>query len=279
VLGVFAALAVLAAAGIYAAVHSLSSGLPIHIAVQQCKVNATGSVTLDPEQMANAATVAAVGIRRRLPKQAVVVALAAALQESKLQNLSGGDRDSIGLFQQRPSQGWGTPDQIADPRYAAQRFYTALVKIKGWQQLRVADAAQSVQHSADGELYQRWSDESQILANALTGDATGAVACTITDKPAQHGQAAVDALAQGLAADWGNLNTVNANGLMGVELAVPEARTGWQYAHWLVSHAIDRNIKSVSFGDQIWTAKDGGWSRAGSAGPAAAERVVAEVYS
>jgi hypothetical protein len=279
VLGVFAALAVLAAAGIYAAVHSLSSGLPIHIAVQQCKVNADGSVTLDPEQMANAATVAAIGIRRGLPKQAVVVALATALQESKLQNLSGGDRDSIGLFQQRPSQGWGTADQIADPRYAAQKFYAALVRVRGWQQLRVADAAQSVQHSADGEAYQRWADESQILANALTGDVTGAVACTITDKPAQRGQAAAEALALGLTADWGQLDTIHANGLMGVELAVPESRTGWQYAHWLVSHAIDQNIRSVSFGDQVWTAKDGSWNRAASASQAAAERVVAEVYT
>src|SRR5262245_58022519 len=78
-----------------------------------------GDVSLDPDQMANAATIAAVGVRRGLPLRAVQVALAAAMQESKLTNLPGGDRDSIGLFQQRPSQGWGTEQQLADPRYAA----------------------------------------------------------------------------------------------------------------------------------------------------------------
>jgi len=83
---------------------------------------ATGTVTLDTIQIANAATIAAVGIRRAMPDQGIVIALATAMQESKLENLDGGDRDSIGLFQQRPSQGWGTPENIADPRYAAVGF-------------------------------------------------------------------------------------------------------------------------------------------------------------
>ena len=104
-----------------------------------------GTVTLDTTQIANAATIAAVGIRRAMPDQAIVIALATAMQESKLENLDGGDRDSIGLFQQRPSQGWGTPDNIADPRYSAGMFYQALNRVKGWQTMRVTEAAQRVQ--------------------------------------------------------------------------------------------------------------------------------------
>jgi hypothetical protein len=279
VLAVFAALAVLAGAGVYFAVKSLSNGLPLHLAVQQCTVDAGGKVTLDPAQMANAATVSAVGIRRGLPEQAVVVALATALQESKLYNVAGGDRDSIGLFQQRPSQDWGTPAEIADPRYAANAFYSALVKVKGWQQMPLADAAQAVQRSADGTAYQRWADEAQILGSALTGATGGAVACTITDQPAERGVAAAGALAQDMTADWGHMNTVAAAGLVGLELSVNGTQTGWQYAHWLVSHSADQNIKSVRFGDRLWTAKSGSWTTTkGDRTVAGGNRVIAEVY-
>ena len=280
VLAVFAALAVLAGAGIYFAVRSLSSGLPLHLATQQCVVNAGGKVTLDPSQMANAATIAAVGIRRGLPERAVLVGLATALQESKLYNVSGGDRDSIGLFQQRPSQDWGTPEQISDPRYAAGAFYSALVKVKGWQQLTVAQAAQAVQRSADGSAYERWEDEAQILTSALTGTTGGAVACTITDQPAERGVAAAGALADGVTADWGHVNTVANANVLGLELAVTDTKVGWQYAHWLVAHAADQNVKSVRFGDQLWTAKAGNWTKSTADRSAAGgNRVIAEVYS
>ena len=114
-------------------------------------------VRLDAEQMANAATVAAVGIRRGVVPRAIIVALAVALQESKLRNLdhqgSRNDHDSLGLFQQRPSQGWGSEDQIMDPRYAADRFYTALLRVRGWEKMRVTEAAQRVQRSAYPEAY------------------------------------------------------------------------------------------------------------------------------
>jgi hypothetical protein len=286
----FAALAVLAGVGVYIAMRSLSSGLPLHLVTQQCVVDARGSgdgdssgpdkVTLLPSQMANAATIAAVGIRRGLPSQAVVVALATALQESKLENLAGGDRDSVGLFQQRPSQNWGTPQQISDPRYAAGAFYSALVKVKGWSQMPVEQAAQAVQRSADGSAYQRWVDEAQVMATALTGAAGNAVACTITDQPAQRGPAAASALAQSLAIDWGQVDAVADSGLLGVELVVDGAQAGWQYAHWLVAHSADQNIKSVRFGDEMWTAKAGNWTRSsGDRTVAAGDRVVAEVYA
>ncbi|OLB80742.1 MAG: hypothetical protein AUI14_05685 [Actinobacteria bacterium 13_2_20CM_2_71_6] len=276
VLAALLALTVLAGLGIYLVVRSLSSGLPIHLPVQECVVNAGGKASFEPEQMANAATIAAVGIRRAVPTEAITVALATALQESKLQNLHGGDRDSIGLFQQRPSQGWGTADQIADPRYASGRFYTVLLKVKGWQQMTVAQAAQAVQKSADGTAYARWEDKATILATALTGDATSAVGCTITDQPAQRGTAAASALAEGVAADWGQVRTVSDKGVVGLALAVSGTRVGWQYAHWLVSHAADLNIQRVRYADQVWTAKAATWSKAGTP---ATDHVIAEVYT
>jgi hypothetical protein len=91
-----------------------------------CTVEADGRVGLDRDQMANAATITAVGVRLGMPDRAMVVALATAFQESKLRNLPhlgvNNDHDSIGLFQQRPSQGWGTEEEIADPRYASEQF-------------------------------------------------------------------------------------------------------------------------------------------------------------
>jgi len=108
------------------------------------------AVSLDPEQAADASTIAAVALRLGLPNHAVTIALAAALQESKLYNLDYGDRDSLGVFQQRPSQGWGTPAQLVDPAYAAGAFYDHLVRVSDWQHLPISEAAQLVQHSADG---------------------------------------------------------------------------------------------------------------------------------
>ncbi|HEY6796544.1 MAG TPA: hypothetical protein VI248_17855, partial [Kineosporiaceae bacterium] len=98
----------------------------------------------DGEQRANAVTILAVGARLGVPPSGQVIALATAMQESSLRNLPSGDRDSIGLFQQRPSAGWGTPAQLRDPAYAAERFYRALLAVPGWQSMPLTDAAQAV---------------------------------------------------------------------------------------------------------------------------------------
>jgi len=283
VLCVFAVLAVLTAGSVYLLVHHIAGQLPLPVIVNQdCTATADGTVTLDPDQMANAATIAAVGITRHLPARAVTVALATAQQESKLRNLDGGDRDSVGLFQQRPSQGWGRADQIADPRYATNRFYTALLKIKKWQSLSIATAAQKVQRSADGTAYEQWEGSATILTAALLGDKPGAVACTITDPPAQRGSGAVDELTHDVSLDWGKIKTVNSQGVLGIELSASGSRTGWQYAHWLVAHAADQGIKSVTYNNQRWTAKAGTWGTAPSARPSTGTggtHVIAEVYA
>ncbi len=273
VVSVLLALAVLAGVGIWIAAKSLSNGLPLPLAIQQCVANADGTATLDTEQMANAATIAAVGIRRGVPDHAVTIALATALQESKLQNLEGGDRDSLGLFQQRPSQDWGTPEQILDPRFSAGQFYTALMKINGWQAMTVAQAAQAVQKSADGSLYARWEDKARVLAEALTAEQPGAVGCTITDSPSRHGAPAATALADAVALDWGT--DAPATDGTSLSVTVSDTRTGWQYAHWLVAHAADASIQSVRYGDQVWTTKSTSWSKVTTP---PTDRVIAQVF-
>jgi hypothetical protein len=278
----FAALVVVASIGMYT-VWRRAGVPPLRLPLaHDCVIDAGGepgfeAVNLDAEQAANAATISAVGIRRGVPQRAIVIALATAFQESKLRNLAAGDRDSIGLFQQRPSQGWGKPEQIADPRYAAGRFYTALLKVRGWDQMRVTEAAQKVQRSRYPEAYQKWADASTVLARALGGDVTAAVACTVPGEPSERGPAAATALTEGVRLDWGNVSAVATTEVVGLTLTARDQKAGWQYAHWLVAHAADLGVRRVRYGDREWTARDGTWTRVSGFGPGAAERVVAEV--
>jgi len=272
------ALFLVAAFGVYLGSRDLKApDITLPSPSRDCTVRAgdAPAVTLDAAQMANAATITAVGVRRRMPERGVVVALATALQESKLENLPGGDRDSLGLFQQRPSQGWGTPEQIRDPRYAAGKFYAGLAKVRGWQDMRVTDAAQAVQRSAFPEAYEKWADEAAVLAAALLGRATGAVACTVPGEPALRGGPALTALGEILELDWGKVETVSPGDVTGLAVAAADTTSGWRYAHWLVSHATDHGVKRVAFAGLEWSADGGRWSKAASS----SAHVVAEVFA
>ena len=144
-----------------------------------CTATALGrSTQLSPEQAGNAAIIAAVAVHRNLPGRAATIGIATAIQESKLVNLSGGDRDSLGLFQQRPSQGWGTQAQVQDPVYAAGRFFDHLVQTPGWDAGRLTDVAQAVQRSGFPEAYQQWEPMATELAAALVAGHLGALGCT-----------------------------------------------------------------------------------------------------
>ncbi|MFD8590790.1 C40 family peptidase [Streptomyces sp. NPDC059637] len=123
---------------------------------------------LPGEQIPNAQTIVATGISLRVPERGQVVALATALQESRLRNLAHGDRDSLGLFQQRPSQGWGTAEQIRDPVHASESFYEALLQVSGWQQMTVTQAAQAVQKSGYPDAYAQWEPLATALQKAIT---------------------------------------------------------------------------------------------------------------
>jgi hypothetical protein len=273
-----ALLALVASLGVVALVRSLDGTIKLPKIGPECTVRADGEVDLDWVQMANAATITAVGVRRKMPEQAVVIALATALQESKLENRDDGDRDSIGLFQQRPSQGWGPAEKIQDPRYAADKFYTALKKVKGWKTMRVTEAAQRVQRSAYPNAYEKWADESAVLARALTGRATGAVACSVTGDPELRGAAATTALLKGLRLDWGKGMDSAAGQAAGLTVDVKDASSGWRYAHWLVSHARTTGLERVRFADLEWRAPTGKWQPVTSDGGADERQVIAQVF-
>ena len=102
--------------------------------------------TLTPDQAQNAALIANIAVTRGLPDHAATVAIATAMQESRLTNLDYGDLDSLGLFQQRPSQGWGTAEQVSDMTYATNIFYDHLLQVPDWETIPVEDAAQEVRH-------------------------------------------------------------------------------------------------------------------------------------
>lgn len=143
----------------------------------------SGGVATDPvgswdqEQTANAATIVAVGRQRGIPQRGLVIALATAMQESTLRNLDGGDRDSAGLFQQRPSQGWGTFEQVTDPLYAANKFYDGLMAVAGWEAMPLYVAAQTVQKSGFPFEYQKWEDDAETLLAGVGGAPVIGAAC------------------------------------------------------------------------------------------------------
>ncbi|WP_406391093.1 C40 family peptidase [Streptomyces sp. NBC_00882] len=122
---------------------------------------------LPAEQVPNAQTIVAAGLSLDVPKKGQIVALATAMQESRLRNLNYGDRDSLGLFQQRPSQGWGSAQQISDPVYASEQFYKHLLKVDGWQQMTVTQAAQAVQKSGLPDAYAQWENLATALQDAI----------------------------------------------------------------------------------------------------------------
>lgn len=125
------------------------------------------------EQVPNAKKIQATGVALKVPARGQVVALATALQESGLRNLSYGDRDSLGLFQQRPSQGWGTAQQVRDPVHASTSFYERLKKVSGWQSMTVAQAAQAVQASGFPDAYAKWEPLASALQKALAKSLKG----------------------------------------------------------------------------------------------------------
>ncbi|MBQ1053492.1 C40 family peptidase [Micromonospora sp. C32] len=131
-----------------------------------------GQGSWSSEQVANAAAIVAVGAELNVPRYGWEIAVATAMQESTLRNLghlgADNDHDSLGLFQQRPSQGWGTPEQILNPRYASRKFYERLLDINGWQTMPFTQAAQAVQRSAFPDAYARWQSEAEQLVAAIS---------------------------------------------------------------------------------------------------------------
>jgi hypothetical protein len=133
----------------------------------------TGYGTYTADQIANATTIYQVSVTLKLPQYAAVIAVATALQESDLENIDYGDRDSLGLFQQRPSQGWGTPAEIMNPVYSSTKFYEALVNVPNWQTIPLTEAAQDVQESAYPDAYAAHQEQAEYLVATVSGALVG----------------------------------------------------------------------------------------------------------
>jgi len=255
--GIFLFLAVVAVvAGVTVAVWRGTGPLPDP---PGCTAKVAGhTVDLEPDQAANASLIAAIGVRRGLPARAVSIALATAYQESKIRNLTGGDRDSVGIFQQRPSQGWGTVAQISDEYYAINKFYDALEKIHGYQTMRITEAAQKVQRSAYPEAYEPHAPDARALASALTGYSPGGTFTCVVRAPKGHGTAtATSAL---LTKAYGGLDITRTGSRQDLIVSVAAGqdgnREGWSVAEYLLAHAGNLEITSVSFDGKTWRTGD-----------------------
>jgi hypothetical protein len=200
-------------------------------------------------QAAIAATIAGVASERHMPPRAVAIAYATALQESKLANLPYGDRDSVGVFQQRPSQGWGTTRQIENPVYASGRFFQALAAVPHYQRMPIYAAAQAVQHSADGSAYAQYSDMGSELATAFTGAAPHSVWCSYGSAP---GKARLATASRMLTSAFGPLSR-QVTGDPADTVTVRDARQGWAVAAWLVTNAPDFGITFVRYQGYQWS--------------------------
>ncbi|MFE7839662.1 heavy metal transporter [Streptomyces sp. NPDC057474] len=308
VLQFMAALVVLAAIGAYLTVQYLTGGNGTPRCVVVSGADDGASYEFTPEQAANAATISAVGTSRELPERAVTIALATALQESGLRNIAHGDRDSLGLFQQRPSQGWGTEQQIQDPVYAAGEFYEHLVKVDDYEQLPLTVAAQRVQRSGYPEAYAKHEPDATLLAAALTGRAAATLTCEGRRDPIGTGTAYAggpDAVRGALARDFGDdafeaaAAVVDSEGGASAQASPspgpsvsPAAGTviipladagdagdaaeirqrGWELAHWAVANSSRLGVERVTYAGREWVAEGraGAWRKAEStAGDAA----------
>ncbi|WP_431680290.1 hypothetical protein [Kitasatospora sp. KL5] len=254
-----------------------------------CRITtAAGTGTLDLAQAANASTITAVAMSRGLPERAVTIALATAMQESKIHNLDGGDRDSVGLFQQRPSQGWGTVEQIKDPVYATNKFLDGLVKVQGYARMPLTDAAQQVQKSGYPQAYAKHESNATLVSSALTGREPAALNCVVHDlaepaaaaaasgsaspspsaSPSGAAQRPVD-VAERVRREFGRMVSVTPAAkapedertvlALGPQASAStdsgsegQRQSGWAVAQWAVAHAQELGIGAVAYDGRVW---------------------------
>ena len=218
---------------------------------QRCVATASNrSTVVDLDQARFASIIAGVSVRRGLPPRAASIALATAYQETGIRNLNYGDLDSVGLFQQRPSAGWGTKQQVMDPYYATGKFYDALVKIKGWETADLNDVAQQVQRSGYPDAYRDHEADARVLASALTGQSPTGFSCL--DRSGTPGD--VKALRSALQRTFGNVDDF-AKGSV-ITIRARSEKRAWAYAHYAVANAKFYGVTTVKVGNQLWVTQD-----------------------
>lgn len=218
-------------------------------AAQQCAVQVGGvGDQLTLEQSSNAAIIAAEALHRGLPPRAVSIALATAMQESDLRNIDHGDRDSVGLFQQRPSQGWGSVEQIMDPWYSTGKFYDHLVQVDGWQSGDINDVAQKVQRSGVPDGYRKHVERARAWGSALTGHSPAAVRCIDRGKTSPQAGATVELLQRALG------STVQVTPAQAMITVTSSDETSlWAATHLAMMTTRTSGVSSVQVGAMSWT--------------------------
>ena len=245
--------------------HGLTGPVP---GQQRCVATAGGrSVVLGLEQARLSAVIVGLSVRRGLPPRAASIAMATVYQETGIRNLDYGDRDSVGLFQQRPSQGWGTEAQLLDPYYATGKFYDALVMIDGWEDADITEVAQRVQRSGYPEAYRDHERDARVLASALTGETPRGLTCL--DRTGTPGNPA--ALARSLRETFGKVGARTEGRIVTIEASSTDR--AWAYASYAVAGAARYGVVAVETRGRTWrtgeqtlpswsaAAADGGGSR------------------
>lgn len=211
--------------------------------IQQVARNTPKVAGWTKEAVGHASTIVQVGQEMGVPPRGWVIAVATAMQESTLRNLGHlGDRndhDSLGLFQQRPSSGWGTPAQVQDPKYAARKFYSKLIKVDGWQQMALTKAAQTVQISAYPNAYAKWETKAAQLVDAVSGGAskTPITAAAVGKCAADTQEVASSGWARPVKAPVGSgWRTASRPTHQGVDLIAPKGREVYSVAAGTVIH-------------------------------------------
>ena len=266
--GLVVALLVVAVGAVVALLNRTNPAPP---AAERCLAQLDGTEwRLSPDQAQHAALASAVATRRGLPARAVTIGIATALQESRLENIDYGDRDSVGLYQQRPSQGWGTVEQIMDPVYSTTKFFEGLEKVPGYQDMAVTEAAQAVQRSGFPDAYAQHEVRARAWASALTGHSPAALRCELRAVEDPRG---TDPVLARVARDLGEVPVTVTPGdgdvpatvdLTATALPIDDpARAGWFAAQWAVAVAWAVDLDAVTVGDRTWTRATATWEPTG----------------
>ena len=214
---------------------------------QRCVATATGnSVTLDLEQAHYASIVVGMSVKRGLPPRAASIAMATVYQETGIRNLTYGDLDSVGLFQQRPSQGWGSRKQLLDPYYATDKFYDALVKIEDWETADITTVAQRIQNSSYPDAYRDHEADARVLASALTGHSTAGFTCL--ERAGKSGKP--PALVSSIEKTFGTVSDKTEDKVVGID-----ARSGvlaWAYAGHALANADRYGVVGIKVDGRQW---------------------------
>jgi len=262
---------VLATAVVVGGVVLWSSYQKVPLPIQdRCSATVQGrTTTVDPDQAYYSGIIAGMSVQRGLKPRAASIALTTAYQESGIRNLDYGHSDSLGLFQQRPSKGWGTEAEIMDPWYSTREFYRALVKVSKWDSKDINDVAQAVQRSAYPDAYRKHVDNAKTLASALTGETPASFTCVFANPEPADPSGLSDYLTKTLKSQIQVSATENS-----LRVTAKGEAQAWAAAEMAIAGSGRFGVSAVQLGPYGWTlsrSQPASWS---GTGPVTSNEVV-----